>query len=398
MAYFKWRGIDLTGTVREGKQFARSEKELSDLLLDHEIALVSCAHARSNIFSRSISLETKITFFRQLSVLLDAGVMLPEALHILTGLIYQLRMQEILCEVAADVQEGFPLSKALEAHPETFDSLMIRMARIGQEAGTLALALAQLSDYLEATQSFRKKLKSAAMLPMLTFGFFLVIAGLLFTVIVPRFADIFHSMNKELPYLTKLIVNISQALCSSTVFYFLGALLLFGTGIWSYAKSVKGKIELDRLVLRVPWLGDLVKNSSLVYFLHSVSMLLSGGVQLVKAMHISCKSIKNSLLQKQVAELEAEVKAGVSLSQAMKRVPGSVFEADLVAIAKVGEESGRLDVMLKKGAAIYQAKVDRAISFFSTIFQPLLMIILGLLISLLIFAIYLPIFSMSNIN
>lgn len=397
MAYFKWRGIDLSGTVRSGKLFARSEKDLDSTLLDREIALLSCSNARPRLFSRSITLEVKIHFFRQLAVLLDAGVMLPEALEILGSLVGNIRLREVICGIGVDVQEGLSLSESLKAYPDTFDSLMIMMIRIGQEAGSLGYALEQLGDYLEITQSFRKKLKSASMLPLLTFGFFLLITVSLFVFVVPCFAEIFQSMKKDLPGVTKFIINISKTLRSSAVVFIAIALGFFVVGIRQYMKTVRGKLAVDSVLIRIPWLGDLAKNSSLVYFLHSVSMLLNSGVRLIQAMNISSKAIKNSILRGQVDQLEREVEAGSSLSQSMNRIPGSLFEADLVALAKVGEESGRLGPMLKRGADIYQGKVNRSISFFTTIFQPMLMIILGLMITLLIFAIYLPVFSLSDV-
>lgn len=398
MAYFKWRGIDMTGTIRVGKTFARSEKDLNSMLLDREIALLSQTPVRPWLFARSIRLDAKIHFFRQLAVLLDAGVMLPEALQILGSLVSNMRLREVIASIASDVQEGLPLSDSLQGYPDIFDSLMVRMIRIGQEAGRLGHALEQLGDYLETTQAFRKKLKSAAILPLLTFAFFLAITFAIFVFVIPQFADIFRSMKKELPQITTIVIKISSVLRSNIVIFIAIGLILLVLSIRQYMKSPHGKITIDKLVLRVPGFGDLVKNSSLVYFLHSVSMLLGSGVRLLQAMNISNCSVKNSVVHAQVAQIEKEVAAGSSLSQSMNRIPGSLFEQDLVAITKVGEESGRLGPMLKKAAAIYQAKVDRSIAFFTTIFQPLLMIILGLMITMLIFAIYLPVFSLSNIS
>lgn len=397
MAYFKWRGVDLAGMSRQGKMFARSEDDLSTTLLEQEIALISCTFLRPRFFSRSVSLDVKISFFRQLAVLLDAGVMLPDALEILGSLINNIRLQEIICDLGADVQEGVPLSEALKKHPDVFDSLMVRMVRVGQETGRLGTALEHLSEYLEATQAFRKKLKSAAMLPMVTFGFFALIAVTIFVFIVPRFADIFKSMKKELPAVTKLVVGISRAMRSSVVLLVIVSIVLVVLAIRQYMKTTRGREAIDRLVLHIPWLGDPIKNSSLTYFLHSVSMLLNSGVRLLKAMEVASLEIKNSVVRSQVEVLQQEVAAGVSLSQAMNRLPNSLFGQDLVSLARVGEESGNLGDMLKKGAAVYQEKVRRSLVFFTTVFQPMLMIILGLLITLLIFAIYLPVFNLANV-
>jgi len=397
MAYFKWRGIDLTGTVRSVRSFARSENDLNAQLIDREIAMILCSPARPWLYARSINLSVKIHFFRQLAVLLQADVLLPDALHILGDLINNVRLREIICSTLADVQEGLPLSEALKKYPDIFDSLMVRMVRIGQESGTLGRAIQQLGDYLETTQSFRKKLKSAALLPLMTLTFFVMVVSVVFTVIIPRFADVFMSMKKELPYVTKLVINMSSLFRGRVILFFIIGLMLLIILLRQCAKSARGKIAIDMVILYIPLFGDLVKNSSLVYFLHSVSLLVDSGVQLLKAMHVSNKSIKNSFIRSHVAQLEKEVAAGNSLSQSISRMPGSLLGQDLVAMVKVGEESGALGLMLKKAAMIYQGKVDRSIAFFTTIFQPLLMVILGLLITLLVFAIYLPIFSLSDI-
>ena len=397
MAYFKWRGVDLTGAIRSGKMFARSEKDLDVSLLEREVALLSCCSVRPRLVSRSIGFDAKVHFFRQLAVLLDAGVMLPEALHILASLITNEKLRDIVCCVVADVQEGVPFSEALKNYPKLFDTLTIRMVQIGQEAGRLSYALQQLGDYLETTQTFKKKLKSAATVPLLTFAFFILIAVAIFVLVIPRFSDIFTSMKKDLPQITKVIIRVSELLRSTALIFIALGFVGFFFAIRWFVKTERGSTTFDKIILKLPWAGHLVKNSSVVYFLQSVSMLLGSGVRLIKAMEVSKTTVKNSVLLQQISVLQNDVAAGTPLSVAMGRVPNSFFAQDIISLAKVGEESGQLGPMLKKGAAIYQGKVNRALKFFSTIFQPLLMIILGLLITLLIFAIYLPVFSLSNV-
>lgn len=397
MAYFKWQGVDVTGTIREGKTFARSEQDLDALLLKQEVALLSCTPVRQNRFSRKISLDEKIHFFRQLAALLDAGVMLPDALEILCDLITNVRLQELVHELSADVQEGVSLSETLAQHPDIFDDLMVRMIRVGQETGKLAVALEHLSSYLDVMNGFSKRLRSAALLPMMTFGFFALITGVIFVVIVPRFMQIFKSMHKDLPALTKVVVSISDMLRSGWVVLVLSLMILAVLGIGRYMRSEQGKVVIDRILLRIPWFGQLTKNSALTCFLHSISMLLTSGVLLVKALQVSGAEIKNSVVHGQIHELEGAVTSGVALSRAMSTIPNTVFESDLISIARVGEESGNLGQMLKKAAVIYEGKVNRSITFFTTIFQPLLMIILGLLITLLIFAVYLPVFNLASV-
>jgi type IV pilus assembly protein PilC len=397
MAYFKWYGVDMAGHDREGKMFARSEQELDELLLRQEVALISCGPVRQSFLKHSVKLEDKIHFFRQLAALLDAGVMLPDALDILCELLTDIQLRSVIHSVSADVHGGIPLSDALTEHTQIFDDLMIRMIRVGQETGKLGAALEHLAAYLDTMNGFAKRLRTAAMLPLITFSFFVLITSIIFLVIVPRFTQIFRSMNKDVPTLTKLVVNVSDALRSGYAILIGSLCILVVLGIVRYMKSVRGKPIFDAIILRIPWIGSLTKKSAMTCFLHSVSMLLGNGVLLVKALRIAGSEVKNGVVRQQIAELEQAVTAGVALSRAMSTISNTVFEADVIAIARVGEESGNLGLMLKKAAVIYEGKVNRSITFFTTIFQPLLMIVLGLLITLLIFAVYVPVFNLASV-
>jgi len=397
MAYFKWKGVDLHGNECSGKLFATSEKNLCNQLLEREIALITYKPSRQWFSFRPITIDEKINFFRQLAVLLDAGVLLPDALHVLSSLLKNVSLKEIVLSLKKHVLSGESLSKALEQYPGIFGSLMVRMVRVGQESGKLSSALDRLSSYLESTQSFRKKLKSAALIPVVTFGFFLLITSVIFVWIVPRFESLFSSMKKELPFATKTILQTSRFLRSWYLLVFIAGIILLSIFVHWYSKTTKGKNILDKFVLHIPWLGTLSKQKTVVYVLYSLSMLLNSGIRLVQAITISNKSVINSVLQKQLTLLQQEITAGVSLSQAMQKLNNTLFDHDIIAIAHIGQESGQLGNMLEKGAKLYQEKVNKSITFFTTIFQPLLMIILGLMILLLIFAIYLPVFNLAHI-
>jgi len=397
MPYFKWQGVNLFGDFKHGKEFARSQGDLDRSLFDRNISMLSCAPARVWSFFPLISLSEKINFLRQLSILLDAGVRLHDALKILCDQVKNIKLKKIIFQLEVDVQEGVSLANSIEKYPKIFDELIIKMIQVGQESGNLSYALGQLCDYLETTQQFRKKLKSAAILPLVTLGFFIVIAAAIFWFIVPKFVEMFKSFKQELPPLTKAVLKISTVFRSNLIILILFLFLLVFLILRRYFKCYRGKMVAHKICLSIPWFGDLIIDSSLVYFLQSVVLLIESGMRLLPALELSKKSIKNIPIKEHIEILEREVEAGSSLSQAMIDFSVNYFSQDLIAIVKVGEETGRLNVMLKKAAKIYQDKVDRSIIFFTTIFQPLLMIIVGLLITLLIFAIYVPIFNLSNV-
>jgi len=397
MPYFNWKGVNILGDFKKGKLFARSEKELDSLLFERNLALISCYENKLLISFARVSLDDKILFFRQLSVLLDSGVRLAKALKVLAEQISNIKLKKIIFDIETDIQEGFSFSMAMEKHPDIFDELMIRMSQVGQESGNLSKSLTQLCDYLDTTNSFYKKLKSVSVLPLITLVFFIFITLLIFLFVIPKFGDVFKSMNKELPPVTKFILKVSNFLHGnlfvvSTIFILLSLLFLI-----RYFKKRKFSNIFDRMYIGIPLIGRLAKNSFLVYFLQSVSILLEGGVRLVPAICVVKSSVKTDLFKNSLITLEEKISAGSSLSQAMEECSQDLFPSGLTAMVMVGQESGRLWYTLKKAAEMYQDRVNKSILFFTTAFQPILMIVLGLLITFLIFAIYIPVFSLADV-
>ncbi len=397
MPYFTWSGVDLSGRIRKGKLFAPSQKELDRRLLKRDIALLRCWESR-NWFVRPVSLSLKIDFFQQLAALLNAGVLLPDALQILGEQIGNIKLQECIEHIANNVRSGMSFGETLANYPRIFDHLMIHMMVVGQESGNLSNALNELTDYLTMMRDFRRKLRSAALIPGCTFLFFLLVTVVIFIVIIPKFAATFESMGRSVPDVTQMMMRVSDFMRSWFALFGVGLSIVIIYVLRIYGKSTAGKKIIDTLSVRLPFVGGLVRNSAVVYFLRSVALLLEGGMQLVPALQIATQSIRNSAMRSLFATLEHDVRAGYSLSDAMaQHYHEQLFPQDLLSVIRVGEESGQLASLLKKAAAIYYDKLTRSIHFFTTIFQPVLMIILGLLITLLIFAVYVPIIDLSHI-
>jgi len=393
MPYYSWSGVNIFGDVKKGKVFARSDEDLDKMLFARNIALIKHKNLKIPRFWGKIASDDKIHFFRQLGVLLNSGVRLPDALMILCDQAKHVRLKELIFNIELDILQGLSLSEVLAKYPDIFDDLMAQIVKVGQESGGLGASLVQLSDYLEEKQVFYKKIKSASMLPAITLGFFLFITFVIFAFVVPKFAEVFASIGKELPALTRYILGVSNFLRSSMFIVLLLSAILFLLLLRKYTKFPALKKVSDKMGLAI----GVYRETFLVNFLRSISMMLKGGVRLVPAIHIASSSIKNDTIKLCVEKLEYDVYAGSSLSQSMIDYGGKLFPQDLVAIVKVGEETGKLGVMLDKAADMYRQKISRSILFFTTIFQPLLMIMLGLLITLLIFAIYIPIFGLASI-
>ena len=288
------------------------------------------------------------------------------------------------------------MSTVLAQFPDVFDLLVVETVRVGERSGCLIESLDNLCAYLEARREFNAKLRSAALTPALTFLFFIAVTLVIFTVVVPRFADVFKSVGQELPAITKAMLAISDFLRSWKVLVALGLVGGLGFVLRYCVRLPAVRLATDTVLLKVPLIGQLVKNSSLTYFLRSAAMLVTSGMHVVPALAIAKKSVSNEVLSRQFEEIYHDVQSGYSLSQAMVNREQDFFDAELIALISVGQESGKLGLLLSKAAAVYQEKVNNQLTFIVVMVQPLLMIILGLLITSLIFAVYMPILSLSQ--
>lgn len=396
MPYFTWKGIDIEGRMHKGKLFAQTAQELDAVLFKQEIALLGYSPVKQITVLSAISMEDKIQFFKRLADLLNSGVLLPDALLVVASQAQRIKFQTIIDKVAQEVHAGSSLSQGLANH-SFFDPVVVQMVKVGEESSKLGSVLVMLGDYLQMRSDFNRGLHSAMLVPSITFGFFFCVTLLIFTLIVPQFATMFQSANQELPQITKTMLFVSDFVRSSSMFYLLGLLflmLLFG---YRLLKTVNGKRMKDVFIINIPFIGILIHQSSLGYFLHAVSMLLQGGMPLVQAIGVAKATVHNSFLADNLTHIEQNVQAGSSLSQAMIHNMAQIFDAQVIAIVRVGEESGGLAPLLAQAAGGYQARVKRNLARIIMMINPMLMIALGVLITFLIMAVYVPIFNLSNI-
>lgn len=396
MPYFKWSGVDILGVWHKGRLFAPSITHLDNLLLQRGIALLKSQPSKLSFFTRAISLQDTIQIFRQLAVLLDAGVLLPQALSLVADQINNPRLQEVIHTLADHVHAGIALSTVMQNYPTIFTIDMIQHVKVGEESGELVLALDALTTSLEMTHDFYTQLRSVLLLPLITLGFFVCIAGIIFTMIIPRFADFFASTQQEIPQLTKMLLRMSMFMRSW--YMVCSIILLFGLFMlmrW-YTKRDAGKYKLLALCMKIPGIKTIFIYRFLASFLHGLAMLLKGGMRLVPALHVVQSSTEGQLFAKQVTFVEQAVEGGSSLSNALVQVPNGLFGQDIIAMVMVGEESGQLANMLDRVAQVYHQKVKQQLAATTVLLQPLFMLLLGLLVTILIFAVYGPIFNLAN--
>lgn len=397
MPYFSWKGVDIEGRIHKGKLFAQSSQDLDAVLFKQEIALLRFYPIKQRRIFTTIALDDTIHFFKQISELLSAGVLLPSALLVVCSQITHAQFQAIVDQIVHDIHAGSSFSQALAKHPHVFDSVMVNMVHVGEESSKLATVLAMLAGYLQMRNDFKRGLRTAMLVPSITLLFFTGIAFLIFAFVVPQFAALFEASNQQLPQLTRTMIAISGFVRSNALLYALGLLGFGMMFLKRFFNTPHGKRIQDTILLRLPLIGSLIRQSSLGYFLHAFSMLLQGGMPLLQAMKVAKTTVSNTVLFDNLTLIERDIESGSSLSQAMIYNMAQIFSADTIAIIRVGEESGRLASLLAKAGAVYQTNVQRSLAVIVTLINPLLMVALGAMVTFLIMAVYIPIFNLSHI-
>lgn len=399
MPYYVWKGVTLAGAISKGALCARSPEDLDTQLFKRDIALLQHQEKKIPVWQRATFDESlKIQFFGQLATLLSSGVFLAEALELVSQQMQgKPRLQEIIITISDKVQQGVSFSNALAMYPDLFDPLTIQMARVGGDTGTLGVTLSLLCEDLEMKRDIKSRVRSALLLPVLTLLFFIMVAVFVVAVILPRFSSIFALYGANLPLATQRLLALSEFMRSWQLPLAVGAVAFIVSGVAAYVRTPHGSYWWNRLVVRMPWIGSVANAYRVAPALRSIALLLGRGMPLVTALQTVRMTTTHPLLHEQCSYLEQEVAAGESLSNAVQRMPSSMFGTELSAAARVGEASGNLAPMLMRVATSHYEQVKRELLRATALVQPFLMIVLGLMIMGLIMAIYMPIFSLSQV-
>jgi type II secretory pathway component PulF len=393
MPFFRWQGIDLEGNDRRGTLAARSPSDLDTLLFSQDIALLSHAPIYPRA-ARSLSLEHKTSLMRQLATLVNAGIYIDHALELVTLQERKKSIQEILHDMFLEVHHGTHLSMALKQYPTIFDSLTIQAIEAGQLSGRLPKTLQALADYYDELLMFRKQIMRAITLPLITAGFFIFVAAIIIFIIMPTFSWLFISFNQELPRATKIMLEISDFLRSWPFLILLLSGISIGLWLWRWHQQKKPQqLWLSWCLWHTPGIGKLIKTIHACRFLQSLAVSLEGGVSIKPAL----ETVRNTLHPLFINQLESalhDVLSGTSLEQALANHP-EFFTPEILAYIRIGQETGMLASMLNRAAAKQQQEIAKQLHRIAIIVQPVLMIMLGLWVSALIIAVYLPIFTLS---
>ena len=334
-------------------------------------------------------------FSRQLATMMNSGVPLVQAFEIIGRGHENKAMQELLLNIKADIEGGSNLSDALAKHPLVFDDLYVNLVRAGEHAGILDSILDKVATYKEKTEAIKAKIKKAMFYPTAVIIMAFIITAVLLIFVIPEFQSLFAGFGADLPAITKFVINLSEVF-QAWWWAIFGGIGLTIYGLIQFKKrSKKFQTFLDKTLLHVPIIGPIMTKADIARYARTLSTMFAAGVPLVEAMESVSGAVGNVVYGDAVLRMRDEVASGTQLNVAMKQT--NLFPNMVVQMTAIGEEAGSMDAMLAKVADFYEAEVDNAVDGLSSLLEPIIMAVLGVLIGGLVIAMYMPIFQMGQV-
>lgn len=340
-------------------------------------------------FKNRIPLSTLVFFTRQLSTMFSAGLTLEKSIFFLSQEEKNKKFKKILGDLDQNIKRGMLLSDTLERHPGVFSNLFISMVRAGEVSGKLSETLEELAEYLETVEETQRKVKSAMYYPVFIIGFLVITLFLTFTYLIPSFSDVYDQLGSELPYYTVLMVNIGEWLQENVFFVLLSSFTSLAT-IWMATLTDSGKLLKDRMLLRIPIFGKIIKDNILSKFSKTFGILVNAGVPIIDTLNLVKKVVDNRVYELATIEASTNIENGANISQALKNT--GEFPSVMIQLLSTGEETGEIDTLSLKASEFYTKQVNASVDRLTSIIEPLLIILVGGVIGIIVVATYLPIF------
>lgn len=395
---FVWSGTDKRGIKMKGEQMARNANLLRAELRKQGITPQVVKAKPKPLFGSAGKPVTPkdIAFFsRQLATMMKSGVPIVGALEIIGGGQKNIRMKKMVGDIRADIEGGSSLYEAISKFPVQFDELYRNLVHAGESSGVLETVLDTIATYKENIETLKGKIKKALFYPALTVAVAIIVSAILLIFVVPQFQAVFDSFGADLPAFTKMIIAASDA----AIHWWWAALLVVGGGIFAFIyfkkRSPKFQDFIDRTILKVPVFGQIMQNSAVARFARTTAVTFKAGVPLVEALGIVAGATGNSVYEKAVLRIRDDVAVGYPVNMAMKQV--NIFPHMVVQMTAIGEEAGALDTMLFKVAEYYEQEVNNSVDALSSLMEPMIMVILGILVGGMVIGMYLPIFKLGAV-
>ncbi|MBB5188093.1 type IV pilus assembly protein PilC [Zhongshania antarctica] len=393
---FVWQGVDKQGRKTRGELNAPSSAIVKAHLRKQGIAAKNVKKKAKPLFSskKAIKPADIAIFTRQMATMLKAGVPLVQSFDIVAEGVENPTMQELVTDIKNEVASGGGFAVACSKHPKYFDDLFCSLIASGESSGTLELMLDRVATYKEKTEALKAKIKKALTYPIAVIVVAVVVTSILLIKVVPQFAATFENFGSDLPAFTKMVVSMSEWM-QANWYILLGAAVIFSAAFGKAREKSKPFSDwVDKMMLKIPVVGDIVFNSVIARFSRTLATTFGAGVPLVDALNSVAGAAGNAVYSKAIIQIRDDVTTGQTLYSSIKFT--NLFPSMLLQMVSIGEESGSLDDMLDKVANHYEDAVDNAVDTLTSLLEPFIMSILGVMVGGLMIAMYLPIFMLGS--
>jgi type IV pilus assembly protein PilC len=400
MPVYLWKGTDRGGKKQKGEIEADNVSVARQLVMKKGITIGSFKQKPKDISEYVSFLAPKVKerdlviFVRQFATMIDAGLPLVQCLEILQDQQSNPSFRKIIKYVKRDVEEGATLSDACRKHPKVFDNLFVNLIGAGEAGGVLDVILNRLATYIEKLASLKKKVKSAMTYPGIVVTIALVVIAVILIYVIPVFAGLFKDAGAKLPAMTLFVMSLSDFATRYFHWIVLG-LVLMGVGIKQIRKNPKGRLYTDRILLRLPVCGMLIRKVAIARFTRTLGTMLSSGVPILDGLDIVASTAGNKVIEDAIREARDAISEGRPVADPLQET--KVFPPMVTQMISVGEATGALDTMLGKIADFYDEEVDNAVEALTSLLEPMLIVFLGVTVGGLLIAMYLPIFQIADV-
>lgn len=392
---FVWSGTDKRGTRMKGETLAKNANLLKAELRKQGITPTTVKPKAKPLFGaagKTITARDIAVFSRQIATMMQSGVPLVGSFEIIGGGQKNPRMKTMLDDIRASIEGGSTLHEALGKHPMQFDDLYLNLVKAGEGAGVLDTVLDTIANYKEATEALKGKIKKALFYPAIVIAVAILVSSILLIFVIPQFDAVFKGFGAELPAFTQMLVRASDIMVN----WWWAMLLVVIGGIVGMVQAKKRSKAfahfLDRVILKVPVIGDIMNNSAIARFARTLAITFKAGVPLVEALDTVAGATGNVVFEQAVHRIKDDVSVGYQLNTAMRQV--DVFPHMVIQMAAIGEEAGALDTMLLKVAEFYEQEVNNAVDALSSMLEPMIMVFIGTVVGAMVIGMYLPIFKL----
>lgn len=393
---YSWQGTDRKGQKIKGQTIASSEAAVKAHLRKQGVTPIRVNKVLFEInTAKKIEAGDIAILSRQMTTMMQAGVPLVQSMEIIGRGHENPAMGELVGEIKNDIEGGISLAEALAKHPLYFDDLFVNLVDAGEKSGALEDLLDKIATYKEKTEAIKKKVKKALTYPTAVMVIAIVVTGILLYFVVPQFQTLFQGFGADLPGFTLMVIGMSDFL-QAYWWAVIGGIIITGVSFtFAHKRSLKFRRIIDKIMLRIPIVGEILNKSAVARFARTLATMFAAGVPLVEALDSVGKAAGSYTYEDAVASIKEQVSSGNQLQLAMEQT--NLFPNMAIQMIAIGEESGSLDGMCIKVADFYEEEVDNMVDSLSSLLEPMIMAILGVLVGGLVVAMYLPIFKLGTV-